>query len=251
MPVMEKQEKVRLDILLTQRQLATSREKAQAIIMAGNVLVNEQKLTKPGTTVPLDAVIRLLGEQGKYVSRGGLKLEGALKTFGVDPQEKYCLDIGASTGGFTDCLLQHGAKHVIALDVGHNQLDWKIRSDNRVTVIEKYNFRNAKKKDFVLPIELATIDVSFISLEKIFPALFPILVPGGKVISLVKPQFEAKREQVGKGGIIKDPAVHEQVREKIRKLAQQLGFTVLGECQSPIKGTDGNTEFFIHLKKLI
>lgn len=245
-------EKIRLDILLTQRQLASSREKAQAIIMAGNVLVNEQKVTKPGTSVPSDALLRLLGETCKYVSRGGLKLEGALQTFQVSPQNRFCLDIGASTGGFTDCLLQHGATHVIALDVGHNQLDWKIRSDKRVTVIEKYNFRNAKPEDFgQKQITLATIDVSFISLDKILPALLPILAENGEVVSLVKPQFEAEREQVGKGGIIKDPAVHNQVRTKVRNIAQALGFTILGECLSPIQGTDGNTEFFIHLKKLV
>lgn len=245
-------EKIRLDILLTQRQLASSREKAQAIIMAGNVLVNEQKVTKPGTSVPSDALLRLLGETCKYVSRGGLKLEGALQTFQVSPQNRFCLDIGASTGGFTDCLLQHGATHVIALDVGHNQLDWKIRSDKRVTVIEKYNFRNAKPEDFGQEkITLATIDVSFISLDKILPALLPILAENAEVVSLVKPQFEAEREQVGKGGIIKDPAVHNQVRTKVRNIAQALGFTILGECLSPIQGTDGNTEFFIHLKKLV
>ena len=250
MPVMEKQEKIRLDQLLVKQQLADTTIKAQAIIMAGKVLVNEQKETKPGTTVSTTAILRLLGETSKYVSRGGLKLEGALKEFGINALGKFCLDIGASTGGFTDCLLQQGATHVIALDVGHSQLDWKIRSEKRVTVIEKYNFRNAKAEDFAEnKITLATIDVSFISLDKILPALFPILASGGEVVSLVKPQFEAKREQVGPGGIITDPTVHTQVREKIREVALALGFTILGECQSSIQGTDGNTEFFIYLQK--
>lgn len=245
---MEKQEKIRLDALMVSRQLANTLIKAQAIIMSGKVLVNEQKETKPGTRVPAEALLRLLGANNKYVSRGGLKLEEALKIFKINPLGKHCLDIGASTGGFTDCLLQQGATHVIALDVGHNQLDWKIRSDKRVTVIEKYNFRNAKKEDFN-PSSLVTIDVSFISLDKILPPLFSILETGGEVISLIKPQFEADREQVGPGGIITDQTTHEQVRKKIRDTATTLGFTILGECQSPIHGTDGNTEFFIHLLK--
>ncbi len=218
--------------------------------MAGNVLVDEQKIDKAGALVEPGVKIRLLGESSKYVSRGGLKLEGALKAFGFNPEGMAGLDIGASTGGFTDCLLQNGAKKVIALDVGYNQLDWKIRSEPRVTVIEKCNFRYATRETIGgEAIAFATIDVSFISLDKILPPLYNILDPGGYVISLVKPQFEAERDQVEKGGLVKDPAVHEQVMGRIKKLALATGFEYLADMVSPITGTDGNKEYFVFLRK--
>ena len=248
--------KVRLDQLLVERQLAVSREKAQAIIIAGDVLVNEQKIQKPGIQVDAGCVIRLLGKQCPYVSRGGLKLAGVIDFFGVNSRNLQCLDVGASTGGFTDCLLQKGAKQVIALDVGHDQLDWKIRSDERVIVIEKCNFRYVTLAELrtlsglsELNLQLAVVDVSFISLEKIFPPLYDVLSPGAKILALVKPQFEAKREEVGKGGIIKDPEVHSRVQIAVQNYALTAGFKVLGETVSPITGTDGNKEFFIYLEK--
>jgi 23S rRNA (cytidine1920-2'-O)/16S rRNA (cytidine1409-2'-O)-methyltransferase len=246
--------KLRLDQLLVQKGLADSRTKAQAVIMAGNILVNEQKITKSGTLVPQDAVIRLLGDTLPYVSRGGLKLAGALRDFQFDPRGLLAVDIGASTGGFTDCLLQHGVKQVIAIDVGFNQLAWKVRNDSRVKVIEKYNFRYIDQKTFedlsgFKEVDLAVIDVSFISLDKILPPLYNILREGGTVISLVKPQFEAGREQVGKGGIIVDPQVHEEVMQKVKELAQDSGYLYLADTVSQIKGTDGNKEYFIFLRK--
>ena len=260
-------QKVRLDILLTENGLSPTRTKAQALIMSGNVLVNEKKIDKPGTLVPADSVIRILGDNNPYVSRGGLKLEGALKEFGYDPKDKLCLDIGASTGGFTDCLLQKGAKQVIALDVGHDQIDYKLRTDPRVTVIEKFNAREISKDKLLeylgvgicLPAEasakagdlgfnLVVMDVSFISITKILPALKQILSPGTDIISLVKPQFEAEKKQVEKGGLITDPIVHEQVLAKVKNTVVELGFEYLGFCISPLTGADGNKEFFIHLK---
>ncbi|MFC1517227.1 TlyA family RNA methyltransferase [Candidatus Margulisiibacteriota bacterium] len=241
--------KARLDVLLTEKGLAESRNKAQALIMSGNVLVNEKKIDKPGTSVPIDGIIRILGDNNPYVSRGGLKLEGALKEFKYDPKDKVVLDVGASTGGFTDCLLQKGAKHVIALDVGHNQIDYKLRKDPRVTVIEKYNARDLKPEDLKSTPDLVVMDVSFISITKILPALKNILSSGADIISLVKPQFEAGKEQVEKGGLINDPLVQQQVLGDITKAAADLGFTILDTCTSPITGKDGNKEFFIHLKK--
>ncbi|MDR2428292.1 MAG: TlyA family RNA methyltransferase [Candidatus Margulisbacteria bacterium] len=248
-------EKIRLDLLVAQK-LAVSREKAQALIIAGAVLADEQKIQKPGTLVKAAAVIRLLGAQCPYVSRGGLKLAGALDAFGVSPRGLRCLDVGASTGGFTDCLLQRGAELVIALDVGYNQLDWKIRSDPRVIVLEKINFRYMTGEQLLkitrlprLNLQFATVDVSFISLEKILPPLFAVLENGARVVALVKPQFEAERGEVGKGGIVKDPAVHDKVQEKVRGYAAQAGFKILGESVSAITGADGNREFFIYLTK--
>ncbi|MDR1323159.1 MAG: TlyA family RNA methyltransferase [Candidatus Margulisbacteria bacterium] len=249
-------EKIRLDQLLLQKNLAVSKSRAQAMIIAGEVLADEQKIQKPGTMVQTNAVIRLLGARCPYVSRGGLKLAGALDFFGVSPQGLHCLDVGASTGGFTDCLLQRGAAAVIALDVGYNQLDWKIRSDARVTVIEKCNFRYCAKARLLelsgwpdLNLGLATVDVSFISLAKILPPLYSVLENGARVIALVKPQFEAARGEVGKGGIVRDPAVHNKVQEKVRAYAATAGFKILGETVSPLTGTDGNKEFFIYLEK--
>ncbi|MBU0579600.1 MAG: TlyA family RNA methyltransferase [Candidatus Margulisbacteria bacterium] len=249
-----KKNKLRLDTLLANKKLSPTRTKAQALIMSGNVLVNEQKIDKPGTLVPSDSTIRILVDNCSYVSRGGLKLEGALKEFNYDPKDKIALDIGASTGGFTDCLLQKGAKHVIALDVGHNQIDYKLRSDPRVTVIEKFNARNLSVealakllKNSHLP--LVVMDVSFISITKILPALKEVLTEKADIISLIKPQFEAGKDQVEKGGLITDPKVHEEVLNKIKEFSTNLGFTIKGICDSPITGTDGNKEFFIHLQK--
>ena len=248
--------KIRLDQLLTERQLTASREKARALIIAGKVLVNEQKIQKPGTPVNADCVIRLLGKQCPYVSRGGLKLAGALDFFQVSPQDLQCLDVGASTGGFTDCLLQRGARQVIALDTGHSQLNWKIRSDPRVIVLEKCNFRYVTPETLraltglpALSIQMAVVDVSFISLEKIFPPLYTVLAPGAKAVALVKPQFESERSEVGKGGLVKDPEVHARVQTAVRNYALEAGFKVLGETVSAITGTDGNKEFFIYLEK--
>ncbi len=256
-----KKNKIRLDQLLTEKNLCPTRSKAQAMIMAGNILVNEQKVDKPGTFVDPGSIIRILGNTCAYVSRGGLKLEGALKAFQVDPKGKTALDIGASTGGFTDCLLQHGATQVIAVDVGHNQIDYKLRTDPRVIVIEKYNARELsldtlaqsiqeQHKDLQLQtfdFRLVVMDVSFISITKILPAIQKVVAPGTSIVSLVKPQFEAGREQIEKGGLVKDPAVHQQVIENVQRVAQGLGYTVQGICDSPITGTDGNKEFFIHL----
>ncbi|MDR1453901.1 MAG: TlyA family RNA methyltransferase [Candidatus Margulisbacteria bacterium] len=248
-------EKIRLDLLVAQK-LAVSREKAQALIIAGAALTDEQKIQKPGTLVKASAVIRLLGAPSPYVSRGGLKLAGALDTFGVSARGLRCLDVGASTGGFTDCLLQRGAAAVIALDVGYNQLDWKIRSDPRVIVLEKINFRymtGERLRELAQPprldLRLASVDVSFISLEKILPPLFAVLENGARTVALVKPQFEAARGEVGKGGIVKDPAVHSKVQEKVRGYAAAAGFKILGETVSAITGMNGNKEFFIYLVK--
>jgi len=260
-----KKNKVRLDQLLTEKNLCPTRTKAQAMIMAGNILVNEQKVDKPGTFVDPESTIRILGDTCPYVSRGGLKLDGALKAFSYDPHGVIALDVGASTGGFTDCLLQHGASQIIALDVGHNQIDYKLRTDPRVIVIEKFNAREMTKETLrdaigktgprlqpsALSLEhvsLVVMDVSFISITKILPAIQKVVRPGTDIISLVKPQFEAGREQIEKGGIVKDPKVHEQVLGNVQGVAKDLGYTICGICDSPITGTDGNKEFFIHLK---
>ncbi|HZS46677.1 MAG TPA: TlyA family RNA methyltransferase [Blastocatellia bacterium] len=242
--------KERLDKLLVDKGLVATRQKAQALIIAGQVLVDEQREEKPGKQVDSSANLRIKGEQLRYVGRGGLKLEHALKEFGVSVDNLVCVDIGASTGGFTDCLLQHGAAHVTAIDVGHNQLDWKIRQDERVTVREGVNARYLTPTDFperTLGFDLATIDVSFISLEKILPAVAALVRPGGTIAALIKPQFEVGKDEVGKGGIVTDPAKQEAVVERIKSFAQNLGLNVKGVIDSPILGQDGNREFLIHL----
>jgi len=241
--------KLRLDKVLLERGLAETRTKAQAMIMAGQVLVDEQRIDKPGQLINPDSNIRIKGDQSRYVSRGGLKLEAALTEFGVDPSAKTCIDIGASTGGFTDCLLQHGARVVWAVDVGRNQLAWRIRQDPRVNVIEGMNARYMKADQFETPFDLATIDVSFISLEKILPAVTAIIRKGGDVIALVKPQFEVGKGEVGKGGIVKDPEKHHQVIERITAVARSIGFQVAGLVESPILGAEGNREFLLHLRR--
>ncbi len=234
----------RIDKLLVDRGLANSRTKAQALVMAGAVLVDEQLIHKPSELFSHEANIRIKeSATQRYVSRGGIKLEAALREFNVDVSGLVCLDVGASTGGFTDCLLQHGAKTVVALDVGHNQLDWKIRNDPRVEVREAVNARHLAPEDFEDKFNLVTIDVSFISLTKIVPAVVPLLTNSGLIIALIKPQFEVGKGEVGKGGIVKDPVQHHQVISEINALAELLSLHVRGVIESPIKGADGNVEF--------
>lgn len=247
---MTKVKKERVDVLLVQRGLCETREKAKRAIMAGIVFSNEVRIDKAGEKIPIDAPLHVKGTQLKYVSRGGLKLEKALQTFSLSVEGKCMLDIGSSTGGFTDCALQNGAKHCYALDVGSNQLAWKIRNDERVTVMEKTNFRYSKPEDFTegLP-DFATIDVSFISLSLILPVLHTILLPGGDVVALVKPQFEAGKENVGKKGIVRDAKVHLEVLEQTAKMATEVGFIVKDATYSPITGGEGNIEFLFHLIK--
>ena len=242
--------KERIDALLVQRGIFDSREKAKRAVMAGLVFAEKERIEKPGMKVPVDLPITVKGRPLPYVSRGGLKLEKALRVFRLDVRDKIVLDIGASTGGFTDCALQNGARIVYALDVGYGQLDWKLRSDERVVVMERTNFRYVHQDDFKrgLP-HFATIDVSFISLTLILPVLFPLLRPGGDVVALVKPQFEAGREQVGKKGIVKDAGIHEDVLQRMVGSARKIGFSVHGCHYSPIKGGEGNIEFLLHLSK--
>ena len=236
--------KQRLDLVLVARGLADSREKAQALIMAGDVLVRGQKAAKPGQTVDSEAEI-LVAAAPRYVSRGGLKLEAALREFGVDAAGKVCLDIGASTGGFTDCLLQHGAVRVHAIDVGTNQLDWRLRTDPRVHSQEHKNARELKLSDIGELVDLLVCDVSFISVTLILPALMPLLKPEGLMIILVKPQFEVGRGQVGKGGIVRDASLHQEVCERVERAVHAEGLeTALME--SPILGTEGNREFLLY-----
>lgn len=241
--------KERLDVLLVERGLIETREKAKRAIMAGLVYSNEERMDKPGEKVKTDIPLNIKGSMLPYVSRGGLKLEKALQVFDVNVSEKVLLDIGASTGGFTDCALQNGAKMSYALDVGYNQLAWKLRQDERVVVMERTNFRYVTPADLIREMpNFATIDVSFISLTLILPVLKTLLVPGSDVIALVKPQFEAGREQVGKKGIVRDDKVHLQVLEKIIAFSIQQGYTVTNLSYSPITGGDGNIEFLLHLK---
>src|SRR6476659_1414613 len=219
----------RIDKLLVDRGLADSRTKAQALVMAGAVLVDEQLIHKPSELFSHEANIRIKESAAqRYVSRGGSKLEAALSEFSVEVSNLVCLDIGASTGGFTDCLLQYGAKRVVALDVGHNQLDWKIRNDPRVAVREEVNARHLAPEDFEEKFDLVTIDVSFISLTKIFPAMVPLLKNDGRIIALIKPQFEVGKGEVGKGGIVKDPSQHQRVIGEVNTAAEALGLRVIG-----------------------
>lgn len=239
--------KERLDVLLVEQGYYESREKAKAAIMAGLVLVGSEKVDKAGTKVPRDAAITVKGALHPYVSRGGLKLEKAIRQFGLDLAGRTMLDIGASTGGFTDCALQNGAAYVYALDVGYNQLDWSLRQDERVCVMERTNFRHVEPDDLKGPRPtFATIDVSFISLKLILPALAPLLAPGGGTVALIKPQFEAGREQVGKSGVVRDPAVHANVVKEVLLFADALGFGLQGLTFSPITGGEGNIEFLAY-----
>ncbi len=234
----------RIDKLLVDRGLAESRTKAQALVMAGAVIVDEQRVNKPSELFQSNSKIRIKEDAAsRYVSRGGLKLEAALREFQIDASGLVCLDVGASTGGFTDCLLQHGVRKVVALDVGHNQIDWKIRNDPRVEVREGVNARNLQPSDFDASFDLAVIDVSFISLTKILPAVVPLLTNGGRIVALIKPQFEVGKGEVGKGGIVKDPAQHQRVVSEVNAAAESLGLRVGGVIESPIRGAEGNVEF--------
>ena len=241
--------KTRLDVLLTERGLLDSRQKAQATIMSGIVFVNGQRVDKVGTAVSNDALIEIRGTTLPYVSRGGLKLEKAMQTFPLTLTGKICADIGASTGGFTDCMLQNGAKKVYAVDVGYGQLDWKLRNDARVVCMERTNARYLTHEEIPEELDFASVDVSFISLKLIFPALYGLLREGGEIACLIKPQFEAGREKVGKKGIVRDPAVHLEVLEHFLIHAKENHFTVLGITYSPIRGPEGNIEYLGFLRK--
>lgn len=239
----------RIDVVLTQRGLAQSREKARALVMAGVVYVDGRRVDKAGTGVSEQAAIEVRENPLPFVSRGGLKLQKALEVFPIDLTGAYALDVGASTGGFTDCMLQHGAAHVCAIDVGYGQLDWKLRNDPRVTVMERTNARYMEPAWFSQPADFASIDVSFISLRLILPPLLACLADGGEVAALIKPQFEAGRSQVGKNGVVRDAAVHAAVCGEIIRFAQSTGYGVAGLSFSPITGPKGNIEFLLHLQK--
>ena len=241
--------KERLDVLLVVRGLAESRSRAQAVIMAGEVYVNGQKADKAGMDVPLEAEVEVRGNVCPYVSRGGLKLEKALRDFGVDPTGYVCSDSGASTGGFTDCLLQQGASKVFAIDVGYGQLAWKIRSDPRVVVMERTNIRYVTPEDLGEALDLSVVDVSFISLHHIFPVAQAITTPDAMGVCLVKPQFEAGREKVGKNGVVRDPATHREVLRNAMGYAAANGFVVRGLDFSPVKGPEGNIEYLMFVQK--
>ena len=257
--------KVRLDNLLVEKGLVESREKARALILEGNVLINEIKANKPGTFINPDASLKVLHKM-PYVSRGGLKLEAPLKNFKIDANDKIAMDVGASTGGFTDCLLQHGAKKVYAVDVGYGQLDWKLRNDQRVILLEKTNIRyldeavrdqgsgimGQELEDLIKNnIDIATVDVSFISLLKVIPKITEFLKKDGEIVALIKPQFEVGRKDVGKGGVVKDESKRLEVIEKISKEADNMGLEVKGVIKSPLVGPKGNIEYFIYLKRKI
>ena len=240
--------KKRLDVLLTEQGYADTRSKAQAIIMAGLVYVDGQKADKPGISYEETVSLEVRGETCPYVSRGGLKLEKALRNFGVKPEGYVCSDSGASTGGFTDCLLQQGASKVFAIDVGYGQLDWKIRSDPRVVVMERTNIRYVTPEDLGEPLDLSVIDVSFISLKIVLPAIKALLKPNqGQVLCLIKPQFEAGKEKVGKKGVVREPETHKEVLDHFVELAHSLDFSIQGMTFSPVKGPEGNIEFLAHL----
>lgn len=245
----EKKKKERLDVLLVKRGLAESREKAKAIIMTGNVFVEEQREDKAGSTFAEDAQIRIKGTPMKYVSRGGYKLEKAMELWHVPLQDKLCMDVGSSTGGFTDCMLQNGAVKVYAIDVGTNQLAWKLRQDERVVSMEKTNIRYVTPEDIADPIDFSSIDVAFISLTTVLIPVWNLLKNGGRVVCLVKPQFEAGREKVGKKGVVRDKKVHEEVVCHIMTYALSMGFEILGLSYSPIKGPEGNIEYLLYIEK--
>ncbi len=241
--------KERLDVLLTEKNFFDSRARAKAMIMAGKILVNGQKVDKAGTLIPLDAEIKILGEEMPFVSRGGLKLQKALDVFKIILSGKIAADVGASTGGFTDCMLQHGAKKVYAIDVGYGQLAWKLRSNVQVVNMERTNIRNVTRNDFFDELEFVSIDVAFISLEKVLPIVFDVLKDSGEVVALIKPQFEAGREHVGKKGVVRDKKIHAAVIEKVLNFATSLGFGISGLDFSPIKGPEGNIEYLAYLTK--
>jgi len=236
----------RIDKLLVERGLAPSRARAQALVMAGAVLVGEQRVEKSSETFPAGAEVRVRGAEdpaARYVGRGGLKMEAALGAFSLDVRDTVCLDVGASTGGFTDCLLQHGARRVVAVDVGHNQIDWRLRTDTRVEVREGVNARHLKPEDFGETFDLVVMDVSFISATKVLPAVVGLLKPRARAVVLVKPQFEVGRGEVGKGGVVRDAAQHARVVAEVNGAARELGLALVGVIESPILGAEGNREF--------
>ncbi len=242
-------QKQRLDAAVFEAGFAESREKAKAYIMAGQVYVNNQKSDKPGTTVKPDDIIEVRGAALKYVSRGGLKLEKAVNSFGFSLEDKVCADIGASTGGFTDCMLQNGAKKVYAIDVGYGQLAWKLRTDQRVVNLERTNFRYVTKEQIPDELDFCSVDVSFISLSIIVPVMRTLMKENGQAVCLIKPQFEAGRDKVGKKGVVRDIEVHKEVVERITALMLDIGFSVKNLDYSPIKGPEGNIEYLIHIMK--
>ena len=245
----DKIKKIRLDLLLVDRGICQTRERARALIMSGAVLVGETKMDKAGNLVSPDAEIRIEGEDNPYVSRGGLKLKGALTAFDINVRDLIALDVGASTGGFTDCLLQEGARKVYAIDVGYGQLAWKLRTDERVVNLERTNVRYFQGSEIKDTIDLATIDASFISLRLVIPAVQRLLKKENAIVlALIKPQFEAGRDEVEKHGVIRNPEVHERVIEGIKKFCGELALSVVGVCESPLTGPKGNREFFIYLK---
>lgn len=244
-----KKKKERLDVLLVKRAMAESREKAKAIIMTGNVFVNEQREDKAGSTFPEDVSIEIKGTPMKYVSRGGFKLEKAVELWQVSLTDKICMDVGSSTGGFTDCMLQNGAAKVYAIDVGTNQLAWKLRKDERVISMEQTNIRYVTREDVSEEIGFSSIDVAFISLKKVLLPVYRLLEEKGRVVALVKPQFEAGREKVGKKGVVRDKKVHLEVICEIMEYAREIGFTILALSFSPIKGPEGNIEYLLYLEK--
>ena len=239
--------KQRLDVLLVQKGLAPSRERAKAYIMEGSVYVDGVKEDKAGSSFPEEAKVEVRGKKLPYVSRGGLKLEKAMKSFGIGLTGCTCMDIGASTGGFTDCMLQNGAAKVYSIDVGYGQFAWKLRQDPRVVCLEKTNFRYCTRQQVPDPIDFASVDVSFISLDKILPAAYPLLTPKGRMVTLIKPQFEAGREKVGKKGVVRDKKVHLEVLKKVMETARSMSFRLLGLDFSPVKGPEGNIEYLLYL----
>lgn len=241
--------KIRLDVAVAEKALAPSREKAKALIMAGQVYVNNQKADKAGMDVKDTDTIEVRGHKLKYVSRGGLKLEKAMQSFPVALKGKICMDIGASTGGFTDCMLQNGAQKVYSVDVGYGQLAWNLRNDERVINLERTNIRYITEEQVPEKIEFASVDVSFISLTKVLPVAHNFLCDGGEMVCLIKPQFEAGREKVGKKGVVRDEAVHREVIEKTVDFVSHNGFAVLGLDFSPVKGPEGNIEYLMHIRK--
>lgn len=241
--------KERLDVLLVQKGLAPSREKAKAMIMEGNVFINNNREDKAGTMFDESVEIEIKGNTLKYVSRGGLKLEKAMTHFGITLHEKVCMDIGASTGGFTDCMLQNGAKKVYAVDVGYGQFAWKLRQDERVVCMEKTNIRYVTPEHIADKLDFASVDVSFISLTKVLGTARELLKEEGEMVCLIKPQFEAGREKVGKKGVVRDKAVHEEVIVKVINFAKEIGFEILNLEYSPIKGPEGNIEYLVYIRK--
>lgn len=243
-----KNKKERLDVLLVQRGLAPSREKAKAVIMAGEVFVDNQREDKAGQTFPASVQIEVRGKTMKYVSRGGYKLERAITVFPITLQDKLCMDVGSSTGGFTDCMLQNGARYVYAIDVGTNQLVWSLRQDERVCSMEKTNIRYVTPEDIGEPVDFVSIDVAFISLTKVLAPVKTLMKEHGQIVCLIKPQFEAGRELVGKKGVVRDPGVHEDVIGMVMDYAMSLGFHILGLDHSPIRGPEGNIEYLLYME---